>query len=314
MMFFRRAAARALSTSSRQICAPCRPQPTALLTSSLRLSASRPSTLVLFQKRCNSSAFSDAHDESPGAETTSSEASSGSVFEEMSESDGTEASQEGMTGRIHRLRGDTGRGASRNEPPPDPNPSVYIGNLYFSISELDLEKQMSKFGPLKHIKLLYDARGMSRGIAFANFETTEAAGRAVREMNGRFFEGRPVSVQYARNQEQRDVPKAARHPPSSTLFVGNLSYELTDKDLNDLFATIPNCTDVRVAIDRRTGQPRGFAHADFTDVESAVSAQEELNGKIMFGRRLRVDYTKRKDQMNEAPDHPEGESSEQLMG
>ncbi len=137
-------------------------------------------------------------------------------------------------------------------------------------------------------------------VAFATFETTEAAGRAVREMNGRFFEGRPVSVQYARQQmNTAGQGQNAKNPPSATLFMGNLSYELTDKDLNDLFANIQNVVDVRVAIDRRTGQPRGFAHADFTDVESAVRAYEELNGKIMFGRRLRVDYTKRK-QMGDA--------------
>ena len=49
--------------------------------------------------------------------------------------------------------------------------------------------------------------------------------------------------------------------------------------------------DVRVAIDRRSGQPRGFAHADFTDVESAVTAKKALEQKSVYGRQLRVDYS-----------------------
>lgn len=49
--------------------------------------------------------------------------------------------------------------------------------------------------------------------------------------------------------------------------------------------------DVRVAIDRRSGQPRGFAHADFIDVESAQKAKEVLERKVVYGRQLRVDYS-----------------------
>lgn len=70
-----------------------------------------------------------------------------------------------------------------------------------------------------------------------------------------------------------------------------MSFEMTDKDLNDLFRDVRNLVDVRVAIDRRTGQPRGFAHADFIDVASATKAIEILNGKQVQGRDLRVDFS-----------------------
>ena len=49
--------------------------------------------------------------------------------------------------------------------------------------------------------------------------------------------------------------------------------------------------DVRVAIDRRSGQPRGFAHADFIDVAAAERAKEHLEKKVVYGRQLRVDYS-----------------------
>lgn len=70
-----------------------------------------------------------------------------------------------------------------------------------------------------------------------------------------------------------------------------MSFQMSDKDLNDVFKEIRNVLDVRVAIDRRSGQPRGFAHADFIDVDSAKAAKEVLENKTVFGRRLRVDYS-----------------------
>ena len=70
-----------------------------------------------------------------------------------------------------------------------------------------------------------------------------------------------------------------------------MSFEMTDRDLNNLFREIKNVIDVRVAIDRRTGQPRGFAHADFVDVASAERASAEWNGKVVCGRALRVDFS-----------------------
>lgn len=82
-----------------------------------------------------------------------------------------------------------------------------------------------------------------------------------------------------------------QNPPSKTLFIGNMSFEMTDRDLNDLFRGIRNVIDVRVAIDRRTGQPRGFAHADFVDVKSAQDGMKELQGKETYGRKLRIDYS-----------------------
>lgn len=66
---------------------------------------------------------------------------------------------------------------------------------------------------------------------------------------------------------------------------------MSDADLNALFKNVRNVVDVRVAIDRRTGQPRGFAHAEFTDEESAAAGMEELRGKEVYGRNLRIDYS-----------------------
>lgn len=131
-------------------------------------------------------------------------------------------------------------------------------------------------------------------FAYIDFATIDAAESAVRSMNMQLYEGRRMTVQYAaRNsyEPNSEQPRRTTNPPSRTLFIGNMSFEMTDRDLSNLFRGIRNIVDVRVAIDRRTGQPRGFAHADFVDTKSAMEGMKTLLGKETYGRKLRVDYS-----------------------
>src|SRR5436190_22565852 len=110
-------------------------------------------------------------------------------------------------------------------------------------------------------------------------------------MHMTIFEGRRVVVQFAQTSLVANRPKLSKpNSPTRTLFIGNMSFDMTDRDLNALFKDIRNVIDVRVAVDRRTGQPRGFAHAEFIDVESAKAAFEILEDKAPYGRKLRLDF------------------------
>lgn len=117
----------------------------------------------------------------------------------------------------------------------------------------------------------------------------EDANAAIDNLNLQVFEGRSLVVQYHKAKEFRARDNASA--PTKTLFIGNMSFDMSDKDLNDMFKDVQNVIDVRVAIDRRTGQPRGFAHADFVDVASAQKARDMLEGKNFHGRKLRVDFS-----------------------
>ena len=124
----------------------------------------------------------------------------------------------------------------------------------------------------------------------------ESATRAIELFNLQNFEGRRISVQFqVPRGTDRSTSRTDRNDrlndPTKTLFIGNMSFDMSDRDLNSLFREVKNVIDVRVAIDRRTGQPRGFAHADFTDVASAQNAMKELSGKVVCGRALRLDYS-----------------------
>lgn len=124
-------------------------------------------------------------------------------------------------------------------------------------------------------------------FGYVEFETIEQAAAAIEAKNQTVLEGRRLIVNYM----TRTVREPRENTPSKTLFIGNLAFEMSDSDLNKLFRDIRNVIDVRVAIDRRTGQPRGFAHADFVDVDSATKGKEALTGKEVYGRKLRIDFS-----------------------
>jgi cold-inducible RNA-binding protein len=75
---------------------------------------------------------------------------------------------------------------------------------------------------------------------------------------------------------------------NTKLYVGNLSYDTTENDLQDLFAAHGPVTEVNLMQDRVTGRPRGFAFVTMATAEGAQAAIAELAGKNVDGRDLTV--------------------------
>ena len=79
---------------------------------------------------------------------------------------------------------------------------------------------------------------------------------------------------------------------SIKLFVGNLSYEMTEEQLNTLFSEAGEVTSAKIITDRQTGQPRGFG---FVEMETKLEGQKAismLNGLNIDGRALAVNEAK----------------------
>ena len=79
---------------------------------------------------------------------------------------------------------------------------------------------------------------------------------------------------------------------SNKLFVGNLSFNSTENDLNDAFAAFGTVTETNLMMDRETGRPRGFGFVTMSSAEEANKAIEALNGKEVDGRALTVNVAK----------------------
>jgi cold-inducible RNA-binding protein len=78
----------------------------------------------------------------------------------------------------------------------------------------------------------------------------------------------------------------------SKLFVGNLSYETQEHDLQEYFAQAGNVTTVTLMLDKFTGKSRGFAFIEFASAEEAAKAVEQFNQKEFQGRQLTVNIAR----------------------
>jgi cold-inducible RNA-binding protein len=79
---------------------------------------------------------------------------------------------------------------------------------------------------------------------------------------------------------------------NSKLFVGNLSFNTTENDLQDAFAAHGVVVEASVVMDRMTGRPRGFAFVTMSTPEEAQAAINGLNGASLDGRALTVNEAK----------------------
>ncbi len=72
------------------------------------------------------------------------------------------------------------------------------------------------------------------------------------------------------------------------IYVGNLSFDASEDDVREAFATFGTVESVKLIMDRETGRPRGFAFVTMTESDEANNAIESLNGSELLGRELRV--------------------------
>jgi cold-inducible RNA-binding protein len=83
---------------------------------------------------------------------------------------------------------------------------------------------------------------------------------------------------------------------NTKLFVGNLSFNTTENDLQDAFAAHGVVTEANLMTDRATGRPRGFAFVTMASPEEAQKAIDAMNGASLDGRNLTVNEARSKEE------------------
>lgn len=81
-----------------------------------------------------------------------------------------------------------------------------------------------------------------------------------------------------------------------SVYVGNLSYDVTQEDLNQVFAEYGTVNRVSLPTDRETGRPRGFAFVEMASESEEDAAIEALDGAEWMGRDMRVNKAKPREQ------------------
>jgi len=103
----------------------------------------------------------------------------------------------------------------------------------------------------------------------------------------RFAEVHPIRSFFFHSQ------KGERYISMSTkLYVGNLAFQTTTQELQQLFGQAGTVQSASVVEDRDTGRSRGFAFIEMSSEEEANSAIEQFNGKEVGGRALKVNEAK----------------------
>ena len=72
------------------------------------------------------------------------------------------------------------------------------------------------------------------------------------------------------------------------IYVGNLSYSVTEEDLNAMFAEFGDVSSAKLIMDRDTGRSKGFAFVEMSGEDAGQKAIDELNGRDVGGRSLTV--------------------------
>ena len=93
---------------------------------------------------------------------------------------------------------------------------------------------------------------------------------------------------------------------NTKLYVGNLSFNTTENDLQDAFAAHGTVTEANLVMDRSTGQPRGFAFITMGTPEEAQKAITALNGAMLGGRNLTVNEARPREQRSGGAQHSGG--------
>jgi cold-inducible RNA-binding protein len=82
------------------------------------------------------------------------------------------------------------------------------------------------------------------------------------------------------------------------LYVGNLAFETTENDLQDLFEQHGTVKEVHLMMDKMTGKSRGFAFVTMGDATQGNAAMSALNGRELNGRALNVNEARPREERN----------------
>jgi len=204
--------------------------------------------------------------------------------------------------------------------------TVYVGGISYNATESEVSEYFSQCGEVLSVRMpTFPDSGRSKGIAFVEFAEKSGVDAALGLSDSEFL-GRNIKVDVARAKtdrndrndrrgggrdrsqerygnnrynkekssggyERRNRSPPSRQPsePSDSVFVGNLSWNANEADLQDAFGGCGHIVSVRIPVDRNSGRQKGFGYITFESQDAANKAIS-LSGTDIAGRSVRVDY------------------------
>lgn len=167
--------------------------------------------------------------------------------------------------------------------------TVFVGNLSDAVLESNLQQLLAACGDVRHIQWINNRQNRFKGCAFVSFADAHSCQQAV-ALNGTMVMGRPVRIDYARDQEQRPQNQDGR--VYNSLFVGPVPKHITTHDLYRDFSCLGAIYEVRWLRDDRTNRYKNHAVIQYYEERSTHSAERRLGGSPYRGCDIRVQLGK----------------------
>lgn len=204
--------------------------------------------------------------------------------------------------------------SNQGENSPITSKRVYVGNLAWRCKWQDLKDHMRSAGDVKYVEIIEAQNGRSKGCGIVEFHDLESAQRAHETLNDTILFDRKIFIR--EDREARDMNDDEYRPPrrrpemgpsqrftpnqrgsnsmpltdatsGRQLYVSNLPWRVTWKDLKDLFGG-PDVVERAEVVTGADGRSRGFGIVLLKDINNVQACIDRMNGYELQGRPLTV--------------------------
>jgi len=167
--------------------------------------------------------------------------------------------------------------------------TIYIGNIDLRVTEEILWELFIQCGPIINIHLPRDKiTGEHQTYSFIEFRGEEDADYAIKIMHMIKLYGRPIKVNKA-SQDKRTQEVGAN------IFVGNLSDDIDEKQLKDIFTAFGVVLSTKIMRDTESGVSKHYGFVSYDNFDSSDEAIKKMNGQYISGKPIEVTYALKKD-------------------
>lgn len=157
--------------------------------------------------------------------------------------------------------------------------TVYVGNIHSQVTKPFLQENFAITGAVRECRLIRKEGESTFG--FVHYFEHRSAARAVSTLNAKQLFGQAIIVNWA-------YERWLRGP--FTIFVGDLSPEVTDATLFACFSVFPSCSAARVVWDQKTGHSKLYGFVSFSNQQDAQRAINDFTGKWLGSRPIRCNW------------------------
>ncbi|CAN8276991.1 unnamed protein product [Cochlearia groenlandica] len=187
----------------------------------------------------------------------------------------------------NQFRGNKHQNASNAD-----NKTIWVGDLLHWMDESYLNSSFSSSGQISSVKVIRNKHtGLSEGYGFVEFISHDVAEKVLQELDGTTMlnSDQPFRINWASLGEKRIDNNNSNNNSDISIFVGDLSSEVTDTLLEKTFSDkYKSVTNARVVVDVNSGRSKGYGFVRFGDEGERSKAMSEMNGVMCCDKAMRI--------------------------